>query len=472
MFKSFGRDILIYGVASSVSKFIGLFLVPIYTRIFMPEEFGAIDLISTITAFVSIIGMMQLESSVSRYYYAEKNDETRSVMISTVMWTILSVSTFLFVILLLYSVQLTELLFKNAEYSSVFIIAGLTIPISNLNSLYTVIIRFKKKPIHYLMFQTSQLLITIGLTIWLIVYIRTGIIGVFIAQLSGFLLSAFLMSYYLRKQIKLIWHLNELKKMYRYSLPLVPAVAGSWANSYINRFVMLGYLSLADIGFYTVALKFASLFHLIGDAFRMAWGPFFWEVFEKYENHRKIFIDLQMLVTYLIFCLIIIITLFSDKIILIFTTSEYMQSSRLIGLLSMSLGITSVLAQITGMGPGITKRTEYNTLIYLLSVAVNIGGLFILVPLYGLIGVPISLLLGSLSIWIIGWYNSERLYTVGFRKIPSFLMTVVTLLLILVSLVFELPLSFKLFLLFVIFSGLFLRYRLSILSIVKKMSIN
>lgn len=467
MMKSFGRDLLIYGLSSSVSRFFSLFLVPVYTRIFTPEEFGTMDLIATIVAFASIVGMMQLESAVSRYYYAEKNENERNAMISTALWTILFLSSLIFVLLALFSKSLTSLVFNTAQYANVLIIAGLTIPVSNLNSLYTVVIRFKKKPVHYLAFQSSQILLSICVTIWLVVYVKTGIVGVFAGQLAGFLLTAVAMSYYLRNHIKPIWQLIQLKRMLRYSLPLVPAVAGTWANSYINRFVMVGYLSVAEIGLYAVALKFASLFNLIGAAFRMAWGPFFWETFETNENHRKVFRDIQRHVTFLIIGLVIVITLFSNEIILVFTTVDYVESARLLGLLALSMGISAIIVQTTGVGPGITKRTEYNTIIYFLSVAVNVGALFLLVPAFGLIAVPVSLLLGSLTLWITGWYNSERLYKIGFKKLPAFLITLLALLFIFIDIRFELPLYLKGIIMFALLGMFFLKYRMLIASFVK-----
>jgi O-antigen/teichoic acid export membrane protein len=466
LIKSFGRDLVIYGLSSSISKFFSLFLVPVYTRIFTPEEFGTIDLIGTIVAFVSIIGMMQLESAVSRYYYAEIKECERNEMISTALWSIVLLSSIIFLLWVLLSKSLTSIVFNTVQYANVLFIAGLTIPISNLNSLCTVIIRFKKKPVHYLAFQSSQMILSIGVTVWLVVYIKTGIIGVFAGQLAGLFLTAVGMSYYLRNHIMLIWQWTQLKKMLRFSLPLVPSVAGSWANSYINRFVMVGYLSIAEIGLYAVALKFASLFNLLDAAFRMAWGPFFWETYEKNADHRNIFRDIQSHTIVLIMCLVILVTLFSKEIILTFTTFDYLDAAPLFGLLSLAIGISTIINQTTSLGPGITKRTEYNTIIYFLSVTANVGALFLLVPTFGLIAVPICLLFGSLTLWISSWYNSESLYKIGFRKTPALLITIVALLFIIIDFQIVLPTYMKIIIMTAMLFTLFMKYRVLVTSFV------
>ncbi|MES2590521.1 MAG: oligosaccharide flippase family protein [Bacteroidota bacterium] len=446
MLKVLGKDFLIYGLSSSIGKFVALFLVPIYTRIFSPEDYGTIDLISTIVAVFTILGMLQLESAVSRYYYNEKDEVNRNKMVSTALWAILTFSLFLFLILFVFSDFLSNILFKSEKFSDIIIIACVAIPLNNLSSLFTVIVRFRKKALHYLLFQVAQIGISVGLTIFLVVYLHVGITGVFWGQLTGTAVSVIMMAIYLRKQLFFIWNSIELRKMLQFSLPLVPAVAGSWANSYISRFVMLGYLSFNEIGLYAVALKISSVFQLIGTALRMAWGPFMWETYENNPDHKNVFAKIQKDLSIFVLLTVILITLFSREIILIFTTVTYIDSARLIGPLSLSIAISTVIMQITSLGPAITKKTKYNTLIYFYSLIINIVSLFILVPQFGLLGVALSMLLGNLTFLIIGWYNSERLYYIGFEKLPMIINISVVFVVIVLNLIFDIPVLFKLLL--------------------------
>lgn len=437
MLKSFGKDLIIYGISSSITKFVGFFLLPLYTRIFSPEEYGSMDIILTIFTFACIISMMQLESAVSRYYYTAKDENAKSILISTVMWAIIIASVLIIIILIVFSTLISSILFQSPKYAIVIIVAALIIPSANLNSLFSVVIRFRKKPLHFLLFQVVQISITVLLTIYLILKIKIGIIGVFFGMLAGFSVSALLMFTYLRSQLRLKFNVIDFKKMTRYSLPLVPAVAGGWANSYVNRFIMLGYLSLTEVGIYAVGLKVASIFQLIGAGFRMAWPPFFMDTLENNKNHREVFVNLQQQISVIVLFCVILITLFSKEILEVVTIEAYFSAAEIVGILSLSLALSSIIMPLTGIGPSITKKTEYNTLIYFLSVVVNISSLFILVPLFGLLGVAISLLLGSLSLVLLGWYNSEKLYPVGFNKIPMFLSISLTLLIIFLQYYFD-----------------------------------
>jgi len=414
MFKELAKSFLIYGVASGIGKFISLFLVPIYTRMFTPDQYGVIDLISTLIALVSILGMAQLESAVARYYYTVKETTERRLYVSTALWTIVTLSIFWVVIVFFLAGYISELLFKTNQYRSIISTALLIIPFSNIFSFLTVVMRFDKKPVIYAAFVTVQLLSTVGISVWLVVFERTGIAGVFYGQLFGFILGAAAPLFYLRRLLVFTWDRQLLKKYFRYSLPLVPAVAGNWLNAYASRFVMLGYLTLADIGLYTVALKIASVFHLIDAAFRMAWLPFMWENFER-PDHRDIYKRIMKIVTIGVFLAIVAFSLFGKEALTLVATSDYVKASPLIGMLAFAIGLT-IVVQTIGLGAGITKRTEYNTLIYFTGVGMNVGSLLILVPEMGLIAVPLSFLFSTTVTVALTWLNSEKLYYIGFSK--------------------------------------------------------
>ena len=443
MLKSFGKDFLIYGFSSSLTKFIGLFLIPLYTRTFSVEEYGSMDIILTIFSFACIFTMMQLESAIARYYYSTKNEKKQNILISTALWSIVIVSVFMVVFLIVSSNVISMILFDNDKYANVILVAVLIIPAANMNSLFLIIIRFKRKPLHFLFFQGLQVFITVTLTIFLILEIKTGIIGVFYGMLVGFLISALSMLFYLKNKILYIINFPELKKMLRYSLPLMPAVAGGWVNSYMSRFVMLGYMSLLEIGIYAVALKIASIFQLFGAGFRMAWSPFFWDNYENNINHRELFVDLQQYISMIVLFFVIIITLFSKEIIILISTEDYLSSYSLVGILSFSLALSTIISPITAIGPSITKKTEYNSIIYFFSVTVNMISLFILVPLIGLFGVTYSLLLGSFTLMILGWYNSEKLYKVNFNIRAMIVNVTVTFLIVLINLYFDPDIIFR-----------------------------
>jgi O-antigen/teichoic acid export membrane protein len=144
---------------------------------------------------------------------------------------------------------------------------------------------------------------------------------------------------------------------------------------------------------------------------------------------------------------------------MILTTKEYYSALPIVGVLAISNGLILVKNSID-LGTLITKKTIYSTYIYLFSAAVNIIFLFVLVPKIGLIGVPISLLICYFTLVVFSWIVSEKLYYIGFRKMPFIISFLSVLLLIFLTTYFNLSALDKLmFVLILAFSGILFFYK-------------
>src|SRR5205085_5145319 len=79
---SMGRNWLVYGISSIASRFVGFLLLPLYTRVLTPEEYG---LRAMVTVGVDVVGMLfslGIGTAMVRYY-AGSGDERRPEAVST-----------------------------------------------------------------------------------------------------------------------------------------------------------------------------------------------------------------------------------------------------------------------------------------------------------------------------------------------------------------------------------------------------
>src|ERR1035438_7217745 len=128
MYKKLFKSIFLYGLASSLGKFIGLFLLPMYVRVFPPAQYGIIDLIQTSVTIISIFGMLLLESAIQRFYFELKDELLRRQYISTAFWTISFFSLLLLLFVSFFSKEISYLLFKDKQYYNSITLAAITIP--------------------------------------------------------------------------------------------------------------------------------------------------------------------------------------------------------------------------------------------------------------------------------------------------------------------------------------------------------
>ncbi len=441
MKKELIKSFILYGLSSAASKFISVLLLPIYTQVFSVEEYGQIDVIQSVIYIIIIFGILQLETSLQRFYY-ELDEKNRNIMISSILWGVGILSCLFTGISLFYATIFSELLFKTPAFSNTIKIALLLIPLTNLTTILFVVVRYMKKPLLFVGFTIVQVLVSALLTLILILYYHVGINAVFIGQIVGFSVVFICQLVYLRKMYSFIINFSILKKTLIFALPQFPARIGSTCNAYINRFFMLSYLSAAAIGIFSIALKFASVILLVQNAFLMVWVPFMYESLER-QNHKKIYSLVFNYVCAGVFIFVCLIALFANNILQLFTrNSDYYDAATLIGGLALYQGLF-IIKEVVDIGPKITKQTIYITYTYLISAVFNVVSLYIALHIGGLRAVVMAMILTNVVLIFFSWLFTNKLYPIQFSVKRFVLLFSVTVVLLIMFQILEFPLIVK-----------------------------
>lgn len=422
------KSFLIYGLASACSKFISVLLLPIYTTIFSVEEYGEIDLIQSVILIITIFGILQLETSLQRYYYEFEGKE-RKKMISTILWSVTLLSALLVVVFCLFAGWISVLLFHTDHFRDLLILSSFLILFTNMTTIFFIIIRYMKKPVLFAVLTLTQIFISIGSTLILVLVFDKGISGVFMGQITGFGIVLLLQLFLLKNEYS--WQIDKpiLKSAFSFAIPQFPARLGSVCNSYVNRFFMLGYLSTFAIGIYSVSLKFASIMTLIDSAFVMAWYPFMYDSL-KSPQHKELFRKIFKYACLSVFSLVVIISFFADDVLRLFIKNQdYYEASKYIGWLTLYQSLF-ILKEIIDIGPIITKKTVYVTYSYLIASGFNLVFLYLSMQAGGLPEMVSAMVLTNIILLSSAWYFSHRLYPVNYNVrlfIVSFLVCCVLL---------------------------------------------
>ena len=110
--KAFAKDAVIYGLGKGIKKFIGIFLLPFYTRALSPEEYGILNTITTVMFMISAFLNMGLDTARGFYYFRAPAEEKGQVLYNLFLVRILTIIPS--VIPALFSGQISLLLFKTS----------------------------------------------------------------------------------------------------------------------------------------------------------------------------------------------------------------------------------------------------------------------------------------------------------------------------------------------------------------------
>ena len=66
---------MIYGIGLGLQRSLNLLLLPLLTREFPPADYGRLEILLAAVSFLSLLGMMQLDSATGRYFFEDKKEE-------------------------------------------------------------------------------------------------------------------------------------------------------------------------------------------------------------------------------------------------------------------------------------------------------------------------------------------------------------------------------------------------------------
>ena len=425
--KEFIKDTFIYGLGTGIKKFIGFFLLPFYTRALTPADYGLLDTIATSLFFVNTFLNMGLDSASGFYFFKGKDDKEKGEIIFTV-FILRLVTAIPALILSFFSGKISLILFGNENYTALVFLSCIIIPISLLNSEQSHLYRFYREPWKYNLLTIIQSLSSIITGISFVIVLKYGVIGAQLASgISSLAVVIFSFFYYSRKKYTYHFNFSWAKKMLKFGYPLILAGIASWFYESSDRYFLLHYKNLQEIGYYSIGATFSQPIGLINMAIQMGYGILFFTEYNKEADiskpqSRKLIKDVFSLFIFVTVIAASFLSVFGVEIMQIVTTKDYVLGALAIPLLTFS-AVFAQGFQITSLGIHLTEKTWYFTLIVIITALFNIAANFIFIPAYSFVGAGIATLLSFVLFWALAYNISQHFFRVNHEliKLLSFI---------------------------------------------------
>ncbi len=411
-FKQLGKDTVIYGLGGIAGKLINFILLPIYTRIFNPSDYGIMDVIATMVALAGVILTAGTETALSYYFFKSDDLSERRKTITTNSIYIFAINACIALVVFLLAEPISNLIFKGEMYAIYLRVAVLSLPFSNLVALNLNLLRLQRKPWAYLALSIPQLIFSILLSIYLVVILKIGIIGVFWAQFVTMFLFSTIGLYVNRSYFGMGFSLHRLAELLRYGLPLVISGLSMWSIYYLDRYFLLNFSTLEEIGLYSVGLRIASVINLLTQAFRTANAPFQFEIAAD-KNARQIYAQTLRYYLLLTSLACVLLSLFARPMLQLLTTTAYINAYKVVALATYC-EVAYGAYQLIGVGLLLTRKTGMTGIAIGLGGLINVAYLYIFVPLLGMIGAALATLLAHLTIIVFLFVSAQKAYPIPY----------------------------------------------------------
>lgn len=418
MIRQFIKDTGIYGISGFITKGVSVFLVPLYTRVLTPYDYGIIDIIAIFFSIVSVTVPLEITQAVARFLADKKSDYKSSrderVIISSVglIFTLFSFGVFLIFGLLLRN-WLSLLLFDDPTKGRLLSFALIYMFFSGLFYFFQNQLKWTLKPKKVALLSILYTVLNISLTVYFVLIFNTGVVGIFYSFIISGIICSFTGFIFTIEDYNMTFSLIRLKELFRFSIPLVPSSVGVFLINSVQRIIIKEIMSLSALGLYSVGSRLSSVINLGFSSIQNALTPLVYQNMEEKDTPKKLAIIFRLLSTILCF-FFLLFSIFSREILEILTTPLYYDAYKLVPFLLFS-EIVDGLSRSFTVGMAVKKRTDIIAYLNIIGAVFAISVSYFFILYWGIIGAAIAVVLKSFVLFILQMYYSQKYY-----KIPYF----------------------------------------------------
>lgn len=404
-----------YLTGSIVASATTFMMMKYYTYAFTPEQFGILSLYLVVFKYFTTICSLDVQSSVSRLYFDFKEEE-RDTYISTVFWFLIFICIVTLTLGITLSEKISNLIYPDTE--GMFILTILAAIFSVFLTLFTRILYNEQKSTFVLKQSIFQTIFNHGLSVLFIAFSALGIFGRLLGQtLSSMLTLLYNYIFVTRSDIitiSRVFRLSMLKSTLLLSMPSLILAVQSMIFLYMDRFLIKYYIGESALGIYSFAFMLGQGLSIIYEAIYQAILP---DVYKKLKsdydstlNYINVFFKKYF---FFILSITIVISVFSDVILIIISNPSYYDSSAVIPYIMFGF-MMGGLYKIPTLIINFHKKIWIYPLASVFSSALNLLLNMSLIPVYGILGAAFasfsSLFLYSaiLQYYSSRYYNGER----------------------------------------------------------------
>lgn len=405
-----------YSLSQAISAITSFGILALYTKLLLPADFGKIALIWIFVTIASLLIDGRLSAAFSiKFYKVSKEENIKniySIFIYNMVVFCLVYLFFLLFPLLFQKISRVQMGISNLNVIFLLILAMI------FGNFYTNILIVDKKPKSYFLVKLLFNTVLIVSSLVYLTVLKAGYIAYFKAYLISYLIVAFIgLRFFIvnYKPYKNVISVLRLKELLKIGIPLVPSALLLMLLTWADRYILNLYVGLAIVGIYTVGYKFSELINnFIINPFGQALSPVLFKQFAQSRDEYKrtmsrVFKYYWLILSGIMIAYFVVLREFFD----FFIGAKYVEGYNIIAIVLFGIilwGITNLLGATVIM----KEKTGKIFLFISISVFLNIGLNFILIPEYGMYGAAVATLLSYILQFIMIFTYTQKLIFISY----------------------------------------------------------
>lgn len=410
------KNTALYTLGNIIPKAASFFLLPLYTHVLTPADYGIISAVGLLGSICMILFSLAIDRSVCRLYWDHKTAEARARYLGSIiipLWVIASVM----LLLLMFPLRgVVSLAFTSIPFSPYYVLAIVAAYLQVFGLIPKAVLRVRQQAVAFLWFSLAEFLITTGCVIWFILFRHEGAAGMLKGLMAGPLALAPIYIIYSFRIMHPALSMPILRQSLRFSLPMIPVLLSSWVLNITDRIFIERYFSLIDVGLYSLGYRIAGLALVVCGAFSMAYNPLFYELASS-DNQTDAKARLYKYNNaYVLFLLFICfgISFFSREVIRLFLDARYVEAYKIVPIISLAYFI-SLTSGLLNLSVYQMKSTLPMMWVQISAALVNVGLNALMVPRFGAYGAAWATVCSFMITFAVAYPMAKKRYFVPFN---------------------------------------------------------
>jgi O-antigen/teichoic acid export membrane protein len=425
-----------YGLGQSIPKFISFLLLPVYTRLLSPTDYGYLDNAIAFGGFLMALMRQGVPGAVARYYFDYDEGPSLRDYVTTVAWFLLGSSLVVGLVALVVCPWILGALIPGLPMPFAFlaVLSGIAFVNSELQSR---LVQAREQSSYQARLNVGRASISIVLAILFVVVLRTGVVGMLAAEVVSYGVLALVAIYYLRSELRGHFQRSMLRSSLIYGWAMMPADFVGGLTPLVTKTVLTGAASAAATGMLGLAIRVTQPLNLLGIAFQTAYNPIYFSVRKEgtASGLHRLAVSARNVWAGAVGCAVAA-ALLGPPLVVLVTPKDFHPAAPILPILA--IGFLGMMAYNL-LGPEIfyRKRTWLLPVIVYASAAVDIAICVLTAETYGAVGVAwastarlliTAVIAGVISCRLIripyAWFSMVRIVVCGLlAAVPMLLLS-------------------------------------------------
>ena len=405
----------IYLLAGAGQQAVGFLLLPLYTNILSPADYGTLEILNTAGLIALVILSLSLPSAILKCYHRDcKSDNDRRAMLATSMVIGLPILALGCTLLLVRAEWLAAVLLGPVHQTRLVRLAIVWVFFSGASALLQALFRAREEALVLGTITLGTFTLLMFLNVYFVWSLRLGVEGVLLGNCVSTAAATLVSVSLLKGRAAARISPALIQPLMGFGVVMVPAALCGWVINMADRYLLVQFGQLATVGVYGLGYKLGMVLDvLIVAPFQLAWPSFAFAISED-EGHRHVY---ARTLTYLVLVssvCVLGLTLLSPVVLHYASHPDYFQASTIVPLISLAYAFNGVFYCVSP-GIHIRHRTRRLPVIMAGAAALNVALCLVWIPRFGMMGAAWATTAAFAFLAIATFVVAQRTYPVEYE---------------------------------------------------------